>query len=135
MKSKIVRLPAVARLAVLGAKPAPSARGHSEVPLRPMNVVWVAVAVGLIVAAAIRVGLRPEAWSWPALLLILLAMPVADLISGVIHWALDTWGSERTFWIGPSMIHAFRFHHERPQNLLLSHFLTATSDSSQAVVP
>ena len=42
----------------------------------------------------------------------------ADLVTGVVHWACDTWGSPRTRWFGPTLIRSFREHHEAPRAML-----------------
>jgi ubiquitin-conjugating enzyme E2 variant len=36
----------------------------------------------------------------------------------VVHWACDTWGSSHTRWLGPTLIRAFREHHEAPRAML-----------------
>ncbi len=43
---------------------------------------------------------------------------LADLLSGLVHWAGDTLGSERTPVLGPSFIAPFREHHEDPQAMV-----------------
>ncbi len=35
----------------------------------------------------------------------------ADFLSGVVHWAGDRWGNEKTFMLGPTIIKPFRDHH------------------------
>ena len=42
----------------------------------------------------------------------------ADLVTGVVHWACDTWGSTRTPVVGGTLIRAFREHHEAPRAML-----------------
>lgn len=37
---------------------------------------------------------------------------IADLLSGLVHWALDRFGDEQTPFIGPILIRPFREHHE-----------------------
>jgi ubiquitin-conjugating enzyme E2 variant len=107
----------------------------SEFPLQFMDVVWVLVTAGLLITQAVRLGSLPNAWDWRSLLLALVAMPAADFVSGMIHWFFDTWGNERTFFIGPRLIRPFRVHHAKPDNLLGSHFFTTNSDSSLANLP
>lgn len=36
----------------------------------------------------------------------------------MVHWACDTWGDERTPWIGAGLIRSFREHHEAPRAML-----------------
>ena len=42
----------------------------------------------------------------------------ADLVTGTVHWACDSWGDERTRWVGAGLIHSFREHHHRPLAML-----------------
>lgn len=44
----------------------------------------------------------------------------ADFLTGVVHWACDTWGSPHSRWLGPGLIHSFREHHRSPA-LMLRH--------------
>ena len=41
----------------------------------------------------------------------------ADLLTAMIHWACDTWGSEETPWVGAGLIKGFRDHHVDPQGI------------------
>lgn len=42
----------------------------------------------------------------------------ADLLTGIVHWACDTWGDEDTPWLGSTLIYAFREHHRSPRAML-----------------
>jgi ubiquitin-conjugating enzyme E2 variant len=68
---------------------------------------------------ASSLALADVPWVLAALLLGALA---ADLVTGLVHWACDTWGDERTPWLGPTLIYAFREHHERPREMLDRHW-------------
>lgn len=48
---------------------------------------------------------------------LILAYFLADLLSGLIHWACDTFGTVRTPIWGPLVILAFRRHHEHPTEI------------------
>jgi len=54
----------------------------------------------------------------PALLAALLGVLAADAVTGLVHWACDTWGDEQTPYFGPSLIRAFREHHRDPRAML-----------------
>jgi ubiquitin-conjugating enzyme E2 variant len=43
---------------------------------------------------------------------------LADGLTGLVHWACDTWGDERTPWLGGGLIRAFREHHLDPRAML-----------------
>ncbi len=42
----------------------------------------------------------------------------ADAVTGLVHWACDTWGSDRTPWLGSALIRDFRIHHRDPDAML-----------------
>lgn len=42
---------------------------------------------------------------------------VSDLISGLVHWGFDTWGSPDTPLVGKSFIIPFRVHHSDPKDI------------------
>jgi plasmanylethanolamine desaturase len=84
---------------------------------------WVRVLLGVAILGVIPLaalelvrGLaRLGADTWPgALAGLLLGLLAVDAITGVLHWACDTWGSPRTPWIGAGLIRAFREHHRDP---------------------
>jgi len=94
-------------------------------PHRPWAVV--ALEGGSLLAFAIYAGWLAgrlfEAASGALDLLALLASGVvgwllADLLSGLVHWAGDTLGSEHTPVLGPSFIAPFREHHDDPQAMV-----------------
>jgi hypothetical protein len=53
--------------------------------------------------------------------LIVLAIPLGvlggDLVSGVVHWAADTYCSVDTPVVGPSLVKPFRMHHVYPRDI------------------
>ncbi len=114
---------------------APRKCGRSEFPLRLMDIFWVALAVGLAAGGIARLAMLPAQWGWVDALMVAIALPSADFVSGMVHWTFDTWGSERTWFIGPRLIKPFRVHHEKPKNLLDTHFFTTNADSSLANMP
>lgn len=42
---------------------------------------------------------------------------LADVLTGLVHWACDTWGREDTPWVGPALIRGFREHHRTPEQM------------------
>jgi hypothetical protein len=61
--------------------------------------------------------------------LIAIALPLGvlggDLVSGIVHWAADTYCSEDTPIVGPSLVKPFRMHHIYPRDIC-THNLVAT---------
>ncbi len=51
----------------------------------------------------------------------------ADAVTGVVHWACDTWGSDRTRWLGSALIRDFRIHHRDPVAILSHDWVTVNA--------
>ena len=56
----------------------------------------------------------------------------ADLVTGVVHWACDTWGDERTRWVGAGLIRAFREHHDDPRAMLEHDWIEVNGEPAAA---
>ena len=54
---------------------------------------------------------------WLMALAIPLGVVGGDLVSGIVHWAADTYGSEDMPVIGPSLVKPFRLHHVYPRDI------------------
>ncbi|HWN10181.1 MAG TPA: fatty acid desaturase CarF family protein [Pyrinomonadaceae bacterium] len=71
--------------------------------------------------------------------LILLAIPVSllggDLISGVVHWAADTYCSEDTPIVGPGFVKPFRLHHIYPRDITTHHLAATVGNVCVMAVP
>jgi len=107
----------------------------SEFALKPIEVVSVLVACGLVVTHLVLFARVPAFWHWSTPLVILLGLLGADFVSGVVHWAGDTWGDENTPWFGERFLRPFRFHHARPLDMLKSNFFTTNGDTALATLP
>jgi ubiquitin-conjugating enzyme E2 variant len=55
---------------------------------------------------------------------------IADLLSGLVHWALDRFGSEKTPFFGPVLIRPFREHHDDPRAMTLHDFVETNGASA-----
>jgi len=71
----------------------------------------------------------------PALLGIALGVLAVDAVGGLVHWACDTWGDERTPWIGESVIRSFREHHRHPLAMLGSDWIDTNGQAALAALP
>jgi hypothetical protein len=106
---------------------------NSSSPLmRAFEAACLVAAAGLVVAHAVRFALDPDLTWWAAGLAVALALPAADFVSGLIHWAGDTWGRATNRWIGPRFLVPFRYHHLHPRAMLASPFVTTNGDSALA---
>lgn len=107
----------------------------SAFPLQPVEVVSVLAAGGLVLTHLVRFARVPEVWDWSLPLTVLAGLLAADFISGVVHWAGDTWGDEATPWLGRRFIRPFRFHHAHPLDMLKSNFFTTNGDTALSSLP
>jgi hypothetical protein len=60
----------------------------------------------------------------------LLGWLAADLLSGLVHWALDRFGDERTPLVGAILIRPFREHHEDAAAMTLHDFVETNGASA-----
>ena len=67
--------------------------------------------------------------------LVALAIPMGvlggDLVSGVVHWAADTYCSEDTPVVGPSLVKPFRLHHVYPRRNCECKYLAGKRDGGE----
>jgi len=83
--------------------------------LRSLYVFGVVAGAGLAGAHGLSLLRGCGPGDLPDVLLgLLLGIFAADLISGFVHWACDSWGDEETPWVGPTLIRSFREHHLHP---------------------
>jgi ubiquitin-conjugating enzyme E2 variant len=54
---------------------------------------------------------------WSVLLAIPLGIVAGDFVSGIVHWFADTYFTESTPIIGPSLVKPFRLHHIYPRDI------------------
>ncbi|HEV7474373.1 MAG TPA: fatty acid desaturase CarF family protein [Pyrinomonadaceae bacterium] len=71
--------------------------------------------------------------------LVALAVPLGivggDFISGLVHWAADTYGSEDMRLIGPSLVKPFRLHHIYPRDICTHGLVETTGNVCILAVP
>jgi ubiquitin-conjugating enzyme E2 variant len=59
----------------------------------------------------------------------------ADLLSGLVHWSFDTWGSIHTPVLGRRFIRPFREHHWDPAAMTRHDFVEVAGSSCLAALP
>jgi len=102
----------------------------------------------LLECAAIGLFALLAAWSlwrlvvaaeWRLFAVLLVAVPTgwltSDLLSGVLHWAFDSWGSVNTPVVGSAFIRPFREHHVDPQAMTQHDFVETHGASCLAALP
>lgn len=55
---------------------------------------------------------------------------LADLASGLVHWAADTYGTEHTPLVGQLFVKLFRVHHVDPDNITRTGFVRINGDNA-----
>jgi plasmanylethanolamine desaturase len=59
----------------------------------------------------------------------------ADLVSGLVHWSADTWGSESLPLVGRRFLRPFRVHHINPHDFLRRDTIDCNGDVAMLNVP
>lgn len=98
---------------------------------------WLASIVGACAAfavAAIRLAIE-IGFSWWTLPAIAVGVAAADLASGLVHWAADTWGRDDLPLIGRRLLVPFRLHHVDPDDFLKRRFADANGDVAFLALP
>ena len=72
---------------------------------------------------------------WLIVLAIPLGIVAGDFVSGIVHWAADTYGSEDTPVIGPSLVKPFRLHHLYPRDICTHGLVETTGNVCILSVP
>ena len=101
---------------------------------RLLSAVWIATAFGLAAMLAVRLalGAQPRWWFVPAAFAGIL---LADLFSGLVHWAADTWGRSDLPVIGPRLLLPFRVHHLNPDDFRTRGVLDTNGDLAAITIP
>lgn len=116
---------------------------HGRVPAayssrqRCLNVVGLVVFLALSAQATVgfvALAERVHRPGWLALLAILLALPIADFFSGLVHWAADSWGAADWPIVG-GFVGPFRHHHVDPEAMTRHGFVQRFGDNVTATLP
>ncbi len=100
---------------------------------RVLELTGIVAALLLLAAHFVRVGMMPRHEWWLPGVFVLGAFG-ADLVSGIVHWTADTWGSETLPVIGRRLLRPFRVHHVNPDDFTRRGFLDVNGDVAMIVV-
>jgi ubiquitin-conjugating enzyme E2 variant len=99
------------------------------------SLVSIGVAVLLQAVFFLRLATTVDLAQWWVVLAFVGGMAAADLLSGLIHWAADTWGREDFPVLGPRLLRPFRLHHTDPDDFLRRPFVDANGDVAFVTIP
>lgn len=103
--------------------------------LRRLYAASIVAVVPLVVLHLIGLSASVDSTTaLPVLLGLLLGLLCADLVTGVVHWACDSWGDEQTPWLGPGLIRAFREHHREPREMLEHDWIEVNGEVAAAAL-
>lgn len=110
---------------------------HDEISLtqRIFSATAITIAVALLGLNLARMTVAPVDFPWWIGLVLLAGVLLADLVSGLVHWGADTWGSVSMPIIGRRLLHPFRVHHVNPDDFLRRQFLDTNGDLAAIVGP
>jgi ubiquitin-conjugating enzyme E2 variant len=95
---------------------------------RVLLLAALAAAPLLVTIHAARIASSGTVSGSGAVAAVVAALICADLLSGLVHWFADTWGSESWPVIGPRLLRPFRLHHVNPDDLLRRRFIDCNGD-------
>jgi ubiquitin-conjugating enzyme E2 variant len=113
----------------------PATPGSQEGDL--LEVAAIAAAVALLATMVFRLVRAANGFGeWLCVGIALpLGYPLADLATGIVHWAGDRIGDEDTPILGRRFIAPFRLHHVHPQEITQHGFASTNGHNAIAVIP
>lgn len=107
--------------------------------LTPVQTLLSASAIAAAAAAcavlAVRLALVGDLGHWWVPVALVAGIVAADLGSGLVHWAADTWGRDDLPLIGPRLLVPFRIHHINPDDFLHRPFIDTNGEVATIACP
>lgn len=89
----------------------------------------------LVIALTVRVAPHAVHSPWLSLIAAGTAYLAADFLSGIVHWAADTWGKTSTPGIGQAILRSFREHHVNQGAIARHDFIETNGNSCFLCIP
>lgn len=104
---------------------------------RPLQLGGLLAFVGFAALLGVDVVWATDIFShgWHLVGLALLGYLAADLISGIVHFLADNFGSEETPFFGTAFIRPFREHHTDPLGITRHDFISANGNNALVSLP
>jgi plasmanylethanolamine desaturase len=103
--------------------------------MRALEILSLAIAALLLVSNIVRLFRASALSAWWAPFAIVAAAFGADLVSGIVHWAADTWGSMTCPLFGRRFLRPFRVHHVNPHDFLRRDAIDCNGDVAMLNIP
>jgi len=110
------------------------AQGYSR-GIRTMEILSIVAFVLLESALAYRVATSDFTTAWIIAAALVVGYVLADFISGVVHWAGDTWGSTELPIVGRAFIRPFREHHVDEKAITRHDFVETNGNNCLVSLP
>jgi ubiquitin-conjugating enzyme E2 variant len=109
-----------------GGTPSRRAMEYFSITLFFAGAAWLALRI-------VRTLASGDLWVIP--IAVMAGFVAQDFVSGLVHWACDTWGSPETPLVGKPFIRTFREHHIDPKSITRHDFVETNGDNCLATLP
>ncbi|XP_011300407.1 transmembrane protein 189 [Fopius arisanus] len=103
---------------------------------RTQECICVGIFITLMAVNSFFIVIRLRIESLSSILIAALCgIVTADFISGLVHWAADTWGSIELPILGKNFLRPFREHHIDPTSITRHDFIETNGDNFMVTIP
>jgi hypothetical protein len=94
----------------------------------------IAAPLLVLLLVVMRTGVA-EPFGLMTLALVVAGIVAADFVSGLVHWAADTWGTRDWPLVGERLIEPFRVHHVNPRDICRRDMVDLNGDIALLSLP